>query len=165
MHFFRQSPRSGLNPLLSPAVLRALGKIRNILLVFLLGSGTADAFPPAPYYTLYGVVCDQVGQTVTAEGAEVILLKGGVEVGRTAITSSRIDQNYELNMQLDQNRSGTTFYTDKAVVAGGSFSLVVCIGGTFAAGATAHQTSDAGIVSALTAPRSDPSEFYRHSVR
>ena len=91
--------------------------------------GTAQAFPPAPYYTLYGVVRDQVGQTVTAEGAEVILLKGGVEVGRTPITSSRIDQNYELNMRLDQNRSGTTFYTDKAVAAGGLFSLVVSMNG------------------------------------
>jgi len=71
------------------------------------------------------MVRDQVGQTVTAEGAEVILLKGGVEVGRTPITSNRIDQNYELNMRLDHNRSGTTFYTDKAIAAQGLFSLVV----------------------------------------
>ena len=47
------------------------------LLGFLLVAGTASAFPPAPYYTLHGMVRDQVGQTVTAEGAEVILLKGG----------------------------------------------------------------------------------------
>ena len=88
-----------------------------------------QAFPPAPYYTLYGVVRDQVGQTVTAEGAQVILLKGGVEVGRTPITSSQIDRNYELNMRLDQNRSGTKFYTEKAVAAGGIFSLVVSMNG------------------------------------
>ena len=93
-----------------------------------LGS-IAQAFPPAPYYTLYGMVRDQVGQTVTAEGAEVILLKGGVEVARTPITSSQIDLNYELNMRIDQNRSGTTFYTDKAVAAGGLFSLVVAMNG------------------------------------
>ena len=99
------------------------------LLGFLLVAGTAGAFPPAPYYTLYGMVRDQVGQTVTAEGAEVILLKGGVEVGRTPITSNRLDQSYELNMRLDQNRSGTTFYTDKAVAAGGLFSLVVSMNG------------------------------------
>jgi hypothetical protein len=99
------------------------------LTVALLGTGVAWAFPPAPYYTLYGVVRDQVGQTVTAEGAEVILLKGGVEVGRTPITSSRIDRNYELNMRLDQNRTGTTFYTDKAIAASGLFSLVVSMNG------------------------------------
>lgn len=97
----------------------------------LLGTGVAWAFPPAPYYTLYGVVRDQVGQTVTAQGAEVILLKGGVEVGRTPITSSQIDRNYELNMRLDQNRSGTTFYTEKAVAAGGLFSLVVSMNGAW----------------------------------
>jgi hypothetical protein len=43
----------------------------------LMAMGIASAFPPAPYYTLFGVVRDRVGQTVTAEGAEVILLKGG----------------------------------------------------------------------------------------
>ena len=96
----------------------------------LMAMGIASAFPPAPYYTLFGVVRDQVGQTVTAEGAEVILLKGGVEVGRTPITSSQIDRSYELNMRLDQNRSGTTFYTDKAVAAGGLFSLVVSMNGS-----------------------------------
>jgi hypothetical protein len=99
------------------------------LLLLLLAASSSQAFPPAPYYTLYGVVRDQVGQTVTAEGAEVILLKGGVEVGRTPINSTLIDQNYELQMRLDQNRSGTTFYTDKAVAAGGLFSLVVSMNG------------------------------------
>jgi hypothetical protein len=95
----------------------------------MLVTGIASAFPPAPYYTLYGMVRDQVGQTVTAEGAQVILLRGGVEVGRTPIVSGRIDQNYELNLRIDQNRSGTTFYTDKAVAAGGLFSLVVAMNG------------------------------------
>jgi hypothetical protein len=49
----------------------------RVIGLMLLGTGVAHAFPPAPYYTMYGVVRDQVGQTVTAEGAEVILLKGG----------------------------------------------------------------------------------------
>jgi hypothetical protein len=75
------------------------------------------------------VVRDQVGQTVTAEGAEVILLKGGVEVGRTPISSAMLDQSYELNMRLDQNRAGTTFYSDKAIAASGLFSLVVSMNG------------------------------------
>jgi hypothetical protein len=60
------------------------------LLLLLLAAASAQAFPPAPYYTLFGMVRDQVGQTVTAEGAEVILLKGGVEVGRTPISSASI---------------------------------------------------------------------------
>jgi hypothetical protein len=102
-----------------------------VAFALLLVTGAASAFPPAPYYTLYGMVRDQVGQTVTAEGAVVILLKGGVEVGRTPITSTQIEQNYQLNMRLDQNRSGTTFYTEKAVAAGGLFSLVVSMNGEF----------------------------------
>jgi hypothetical protein len=103
--------------------------VLHLFISLVLGAGVACAFPPAPYYMIHGVVRDQVGQTVTAEGAEVILLRGGVEIGRTPITSNRIDQNYELNMRLDQNRSGTTFYSDKAVAAGGLFSLVVSMNG------------------------------------
>lgn len=89
-----------------------------------------QAFPPAPYYTLYGTVRDQVGQTVTAEGATIILLKGTEELGRTPISfAARLDQNYELKVRLDQNRSGTTLYTEKAVATQGAFSIAVEIGG------------------------------------
>lgn len=97
---------------------------------FLAHSSPAPAFPPAPFYALYGTVRDQVGQTVTAQGAELILLKGGQEIGRTPITSYQLDQSYELNLRIDQNRSGTTFYTDKAVAAQGLFSLVVAMNGS-----------------------------------
>lgn len=101
-----------------------------ILLLSLLSTLTALAFPPAPYYTLYGMVRDQVGQTLTAEGAEVVLLKEGVEIGRTPITANRIDQSYELNVRMDQTRSGTALYSDKAVSVGGLFSLVVEMNGS-----------------------------------
>lgn len=102
-----------------------------ILLLLALLVVDARAFPPAPYYTLYGLVRDQVGQTVMAEGAVIVLLKGGVEVGRAPINSvAGIDQNYELAVRIDQNRSGTTLYTDKAVVAQGPFSLAVDMNGS-----------------------------------
>ncbi len=101
----------------------------QILVCLLVVVSTAAAFPPAPYYTLYGMVRDQVGQTVTGEGAEIILLKGGVEIGRTPITRGQLDQNYELNIRIDAARSGTIFYSDKAVAALGSFSLVVSMNG------------------------------------
>ncbi len=92
--------------------------------------GLVQAFPPAPYYTLYGLVRDQVGQTITAEGAEIVLLKGEMEIGRTPILGGLLlDQNYELNVRLDQNRSGTTLYTDKAVPTQGQFSLAVEMNG------------------------------------
>ncbi len=92
--------------------------------------GVVQAFPPAPYYTLYGTVRDQVGQTVTAEGAQIILFKGNQEVGRAPVSSgARLDQNYELQVRLDQNRSGTTLYTEKAVSTQSPFSIAVEIAG------------------------------------
>ncbi|MEI6656590.1 MAG: hypothetical protein WCP45_17640 [Verrucomicrobiota bacterium] len=99
------------------------------LICLLAAAVPASAFPPAPYYTLYGMVRDQVGQTVTADGSEIILLKGGVEIGRTPITRGQLDQNYELNIRIDAARSGTVFYTDKAIAAQGTFSLVVAMNG------------------------------------
>lgn len=99
---------------------------------FLLSVAPALAFPPAPYYTIYGMVRDQVGQTVRAEGATLILLKGGVEISRTPIQSDLVtDQNYELRIRIDQNRNGTEIYSDKAVAAQGLFSLVVQMNGSF----------------------------------
>lgn len=89
------------------------------------------AFPPAPYYTLFGMVRDQVGHAITAQGAEIVLLKGADEIGRTPIDSTvRLEQNYELRIRIDQNRSGTTIYTDKAVAAQGLFSLAVDMNGS-----------------------------------
>lgn len=105
---------------------------RSILCIslLLLPLFPLHAFPPAPHYTLYGIVRDQVGQTITSEGAELILLKGGLEIGRAAIaTTPTIQQNYELGVRIDHNRDGTILYTDKAVPARGQFSLVVEMNG------------------------------------
>lgn len=97
----------------------------------LLLCSQANAFPPAPYYTIYGLVRDQVGQTIKAEGASIILLKGGVEIGRTPIiTGLRLDQNYELAIRIDQALSGSPLYSSKAIVAEGAYSLVVDMNGT-----------------------------------
>lgn len=104
-----------------------------VLTLFLFLSGASlHAFPPAPHYTLYGTVRDQVGQRLNVEGAVLILLKGGLEIGRTPINSGLLlDQNYELSMRIDQNFGGTTLYSDKAVAALGLFSLVVEMDGAF----------------------------------
>jgi hypothetical protein len=101
------------------------GGFQHFARLWLLGAGIAAAFPPAPYYTLFGIVRDQVGQTITAEGAEVVLLKGTKEMARTPVTSSQIDQSYELKIRIDQARSGTTIYSDRALAASGLFSLAV----------------------------------------
>jgi len=99
--------------------------IKIIILVFQYVV-TASAFPPAPHHTLHGIVRDQVGQTLEVEGAELILLKGGEEVGRTPITRGpEPDQNYELRIRIDANRPATQLYNSGAVPANGRYSLVV----------------------------------------
>jgi hypothetical protein len=99
-------------------------------LLFLLAASEAWAFPPAPYYTLYGIVRDQVGQTISSEGAELLLFKGMVEIGRTPISSTpAVDPSYEFSIRIDQNRAGTVLYSEKAIPAEGPFSLVVEMNG------------------------------------
>jgi len=123
-----QPSTSTFEPVIFHITMKTLCK--SLLLLSLAATGVR-AFPPAPYYTLYGIVRDQVGQAITAEGARIILLKGGVEVGRTPIAAGlAVDQNYELNVRIDQNRTGTTLYTDKAVVSEGLFSIVVEMNGS-----------------------------------
>lgn len=87
------------------------------------------AFPPAPYYTLFGLVRDQVGQPLNVDGAILILLKDGQEVGRTPVTTPVIDQNYELRIRIDANKPNTALYSPSAIEAGGLFSLVVEMNG------------------------------------
>ena len=110
--------------------MQSVCRFLGCLWVLLFASGPVVAFPPAPYYTLYGMVRDQVGQTLNVEGAVLVLLKDGEEIGRTPITNLQIDQNYELNIRIDANRSGTTLYSEKALSAQGQFSLVVEMNGS-----------------------------------
>ncbi len=88
------------------------------------------AFPPAPYYTLHGIVRDQTGQVVKAENAAVILFKGAVEAGRATIGPlAEPDKNYELKIRIDQARPATALYNTRAVASQGAFSLMVEMGG------------------------------------
>lgn len=110
-------PRSGLLPLVT----------FTLTLTFTLST---SAYPPAPYYTIYGTVRDQVGATLAVDGAEIKLLRDGVEIGRAPVHRGlRLDQNYELNIRIDQTRSGTRTYTTSAVAPQGIFSLQVTMNG------------------------------------
>ena len=91
---------------------------------------TASAFPPAPFYIVYGMVRDQVGATLRVDGAEISLLRDGTEIGRSPIqTDLRADSNYELKIRIDRNPAAARIYSDKAVAAQGVFSLVVVMNG------------------------------------
>jgi len=91
---------------------------------------TASAFPPVPNYTIYGLVRDQVGATLAVDGAEIILLRDNVEIGRAPIFKDlRLDSNYELNIRIDQTNAGTRVYSTKAVAPQGIYSLKIVMNG------------------------------------
>ncbi|MES2705018.1 MAG: hypothetical protein V4726_00300 [Verrucomicrobiota bacterium] len=99
----------------------------SIILITIIES---RAFPPAPYYTVYGMVRDQTGQVLSAQGVELLLLKGTTVVSRSPVGSvAGLDQNYQLSMRLDTNRSNTQFYTENALAAGGIYNLAVEMNG------------------------------------
>ena len=96
----------------------------------LLAAASLHAFPPAPYYVLFGTVRDQAGQTVVADNAEVLLTKNGTVLQRTPIASVvGGERNYELNIELDASRSGTTSYSEKSIAPNGEFGLIVELNG------------------------------------
>ncbi len=102
----------------------------SLALPFLLSLSAVQAFPPAPYYTLYGTVRDQVGQALEVQGATLVLLKGDEEVGRSPISSGlRVDQNFELKMRIDVNRPATQLYRSGAIPAQGLYGVVVEMNG------------------------------------
>ncbi len=117
-------------PANSRGALRALGSGLLVLAAAYLGAPHLAAFPPAPTYVIYGMVRDQVGATLKVDGAEIVLLRDGAEIGRAAIFSDlRADSNYELQIRIDRNPSATRIYTDKAVGAQGVYSLKVVMNG------------------------------------
>lgn len=110
---------------------RTCGVVPPLLLsILLLLCRWAEAFPPAPYYTLYGMVRDQVGQALPGDDIVLLLLKNGQEVARTPVVTGTLpDQNYELNIRLDMARSGTLVYDPTAIASGSIYSVAVLMNG------------------------------------
>jgi hypothetical protein len=123
-----------MNPSLVPWGRRTASRLCGLLLaaltfIFTLPF-TASAFPPVPNYTIYGLVRDQVGATLAVDGAEIILLRDNVEIGRAPIFKDlRLDSNYELNIRIDQQNAGTRTYSTKAVAPQGIYSLKIVMNG------------------------------------
>lgn len=103
--------------------------LRLLLLPF-AALAVARAFPANPAYTLYGIVRDEVGATLSAEGAELLLLRDGQEIGRTPIYPHvRADRNYELSLRIDAGRASTKPYHASALGMNGVFTLKVLMNG------------------------------------
>jgi hypothetical protein len=92
--------------------------------------GEALAFPPAPYYSIYGNVRDEHGQLIPANGSTVVFFYKAAEHSRHSITSLGLsDYNYEIRMKMDMNQSGTSVYDSLAVNSGVAYTLASDIGG------------------------------------
>ena len=107
--------------------------IRSVLLLclaFWLLPGSVQAFPPSPYYTIFGTIRDESGQVLAADGAQVLLLRGAEIVQRAPVTGALVmDQNYELRIPIDMLRPNTTLYRDSAIVARSGYTIAVDFNG------------------------------------
>ncbi len=93
-------------------------------------AGRLAAFPPSPHYTIYGMIRTQVGATLRVQGATVVVLRDGAEIGRAPVNpDTAVDFNYEVDLRLDQARPLTRTYTAKAVAPQGVYSLYLEMNG------------------------------------
>ncbi len=89
-----------------------------------------QAFPPAPYHTVYGDVRDEYGVLLPADGASVVMSQGGGEKMREPLTAgSGADYNYQLRMRIDMGRSLTSAYSSLVVSTASGYTLTINIGG------------------------------------
>src|SRR5262245_8469527 len=90
-------------------------RLRAALLpvLLLLPASIAGAFPPSPFYTLYGTVRDEIGTVLQVTDAKVVLLKGNEVVQKAPVTVGvNADQNYELRIPIDMLRPSTKLYRE-----------------------------------------------------
>ena len=110
--------------------LRDIASFLFLSLIIALSFGEALAFPPAPYYTIYGNVRDEYGNLIPANGSTVVFSYNSAEHSQYSITSvGDKDFNYEIRMKMDMNRSGTSVYDSLAVNSGVAYTLAIDIGG------------------------------------
>jgi hypothetical protein len=119
------------DPFLLPVKsLRAIASFLLLSLIIASSLGEALAFPPAPYYSIYGNVRDEHGQLIPANGSTVVFFYKAAEHSRHSITSLGLsDYNYEIRMKMDMNQSGTSVYDSLAVNSGVAYTLAIDIGG------------------------------------
>ena len=88
-----------------------------------------QAFPPAPYSTVFGDVRDQYGALIPADGAAVVVYKDGKEIMRQSLVAAEgTDFNYQLRLRIDMLRASTTTYSSVALTSGTVYTLAVSIG-------------------------------------
>jgi hypothetical protein len=117
------------NSMKIPSALVQLAMAILTLTVFFASTLGLHAFPPAPYYTIYGDVRDQYGVLIPADGAAVVVYKDGKELMRQALVAAEgTNFNYQLRLRIDMLRSTTTSYSSVALTSGTVYTVAVSIG-------------------------------------
>lgn len=107
-------------------LIKTILKFTVILFIFPILPLPVQAFPPAPYFTVYGDVRDQHGILIPPGSATVVLAKGGVETMREPLTSVEgADYNYQIRVRMDMLRDTSAAYNSKALSPGTVFTLGV----------------------------------------
>jgi hypothetical protein len=88
------------------------------------------AFPPAPFFTVYGDARDQYGTLIPAGSASVVLYADAKETAREALTNTPgQDFNYQIRVRIDMLRENSASYSSSALKTGKIFTMGIESGG------------------------------------
>lgn len=109
----------------------ARGKRFVIAAAGVLGAPLAlEAFPPAPYYTVYGDVRDAHGDLLPSGEASVLVFADGQEIFRQTLSRpEQADYNYQVRLRVDMMRGASSSYSSLALNPGDAYTIAVDVGG------------------------------------
>ncbi|MDB6072226.1 MAG: hypothetical protein JWL81_3397 [Verrucomicrobiales bacterium] len=88
------------------------------------------AFPPAPYFTVFGDARDQYGALIPPGSASVILYANSKETSRESLTNTPgRDYNYQIRVRIDMLRNSSASYSSQALATGTIYTLGIESGG------------------------------------
>ncbi len=108
---------------------RRLRRKPALLALALLLTGTALAYPPAPFHVIYGMARDQYGTPFTTALTTILLqTPAGVRLTGSVCPGLAAGVNYQIDVPMD---AGLTpdLYQSSALVAAAPFKLYVVAGG------------------------------------
>ena len=122
-----------------------------LLVAFLLGGSYAEAFPPAPFHTFYGVVRDELGRPLNSEEGVIQLIGSSAEIARTiSDTTAGLGLNYTLHVPMDAGTVAQLYqvsamrpllpFTIKVVIRGVSYVPIQIVGKTWSMGNPSEKT-------------------------
>jgi hypothetical protein len=99
-----------------------------LLLGMFLPLSPARAFPPAPYYLIYGEVRDRYGSPLTSPQAQIILQPpSGVSTTATLVPGYAPGVNYQMKVPMDAGQT-PDLWQPNALLPAALFRMVVVIG-------------------------------------